>query len=121
MVNILLSFPIMGDGCICYLSVPLGYQLWNKKQTQMEIAAKMMRHAMDSISLLRQVFLLCDNWYPEGYVADLVNEYHNLDIICNARINTAMYDLPPECNCTSDSLQAHRKPVLVSGNKFNPV
>ncbi len=26
----------------------------------------------------------------------LVDEYQNLDIICNARIDTVMYDLPPE-------------------------
>ncbi len=96
MVSILLSFPVMADGSIRYLSVPLGYQLWDKKQTKLEIAAGMVRHAMDSIGPDRQVFLLCDSWYPKGCVAGLVNEFHNLDIICNARIDTAMYDLPPK-------------------------
>ena len=96
MVSILLSFPVMADGSIRYLSVPLGYQLWDKKQTKLEIAAEMVRRAMDKIGLDRQVFLLCDSWYPKGCVAGLVNEFHNLDIICNARIDTVMYDLPPE-------------------------
>lgn len=50
---------------------------------------------MDGIGAQRQVFLLCDSWYPKGCVAGLVNEFHNLDIICNARIDTVMYDLPP--------------------------
>lgn len=96
MVSILLSFPVLVDGSIRYLSVPLGYRLWDKKQTKLEIAAGMARHAMDNIAPDRQVFLLCDSWYPKGCVAGLVDEYHNLDIICNARIDTVMYDLPPE-------------------------
>ena len=95
MVSILLSFPVLADGSIRYLSVPLGYRLWDKKQTKLEIAAGMVRNAMDNIGQDRQVFLLCDSWYPKGCVAGLVDEYHNLDIICNARIDTVMYDLPP--------------------------
>ena len=96
MVSILLSFPVLADGSIRYISVPLGYRLWDKKQTKLEIAAEMVRHAVDSIGSDRQVFLLCDSWYPKGCVAGLVDEYENLDIICNARIDTVMYDLPPE-------------------------
>ena len=91
MVSILLSFPVINDGCMFYLSVPPGYQLWDKKQTKLEIAAGMVRQAMDSIGTQRQVFLLCDSWYPKGCVAGLVDEYHNLGIICNARIDTVMY------------------------------
>jgi len=96
MVSILLSFPVMVDGSIRYLSVPLGYRLWDKKQTKLEIAAEMVRHAMETIGSDRQVFLLCDSWYPKGCVAKLVDEFPNLNIICNARIDTVMYDLPPE-------------------------
>ncbi len=61
MVSILLSFSVMGDGGICYLSVPLGYRLWDKKKTKLEIAAEMVRQAMDIIGTQRQVFLLCDS------------------------------------------------------------
>ena len=96
MVSILLSFPVLADGSIRYISVPLGYRLWDKKQTKLEIAAEMVRHAVDSIGSDRQVFLLCDSWYPKGCVAGLVDEYQNLDIICNARTDTVMHDFPPE-------------------------
>ena len=96
MVSILLSFQVLANGSIRYLSVQLGYRLWDKKQTKLEIAAEMVRHAMGHIGSDRQVFLLCDSWYPKGCVAGLVDEYHNLDIICNARIDTVMYGLPPE-------------------------
>lgn len=96
MVSTLLSFPVMAGGSIRYLSVPLGYQLWDKGQTKLEIAAGMVRCAMERIGPDRQVFLLCDSWYPKGCVAGLVDEFPGLDIICNARIDTVMYDLPPE-------------------------
>ena len=56
----------------------------------------MVRHALDNIDPDRQVFLLCESWYIKGCVARLVNEYQNLDIICNARIDSVLYDLPPE-------------------------
>ena len=61
MVSILLSFPVLADGSIHYMSVQL-----------------------------------CDSWYPKGCVAGLVDEYQNLDIICNARTDTVMHDFPPE-------------------------
>jgi len=71
----------MNDDSIFYLSVPPGYRLWDKKQTKPEIVAEMVRQAMGSIGSQRQVFLLCDSRYPKGCVSDLVDEYHNLDII----------------------------------------
>lgn len=96
MLSILLSFPVMSGGYMCYLSVQLGYQLWHKKQTKLEIATEMVRQAMDTVDPHRQVFLLCDSWCPKGYVVDLVDEYHSLDNICNVKIDTAMYDLLSE-------------------------
>lgn len=86
----------MSDRSIRYLSVPLGYQLWDKKQTKLEIAAGMVRRAMGRIGPDRQVFLLCDSWYPKRCVASLVDEFPNLDVICNARIDIVIYDLPPK-------------------------
>lgn len=49
---------------------------------------------MGVIGSSRQVFLLCDSWYPKAEVAGLINEFGNLGIICNARVDTAMYELP---------------------------
>lgn len=95
MVSILLSFPVLKDGQIQYLSVPLGYRLWDKEKSKLETAAEMVRQAMGVIGSSRQVFLLCDSWYPKAEVAGLINEFGNLGIICNARVDTAMYELPP--------------------------
>ncbi len=35
MVSILLSFPVLADGSIRYLSVPPGYRLWDKKTSHL--------------------------------------------------------------------------------------
>lgn len=95
MVSILLSFRVLKNGQIQYLSVPLGYRLWDKEKSKLETAAEMVRQAMGVIGSSRQVFLLCDSWYPKAEVAGLINEFGNLGIICNARVDTAMYELPP--------------------------
>lgn len=42
-----------------------------------------------------QILLLCDSWYPKAEVADLVNQFENLDLICNVRVDTVLFDLPP--------------------------
>ncbi len=93
MVSILLSFLVLADNSIRYLSVPLCYRLWDKKQTKLEIVTEMVHHALGNIDPDRQVFLLCNSWYPKGYIAGLVNEYQNLDIICNVRIASVIFEL----------------------------
>lgn len=95
MVSILLSFPVWKNEKIQYLSVPLEYRLWDKEKSKLAVAAEMVRQAMGVIGSARQVFLLCDSWYPKAEVAGLIKEFKNLDMICNARVDTAMYELPP--------------------------
>jgi hypothetical protein len=56
----------------------------------------MVEQAMKVIGAERQVILLCDSWYPKAEVAALVTQHPNLHMICNARIDTVLYDLPPE-------------------------
>lgn len=43
----------------------------------------------------QQVILLCDSWYPKGDVLSLVDEFPQLEIICNACRDTTLYDFPP--------------------------
>ena len=96
MVSLMLSFPVLRDEKIHYISVSLNYRLWDKEKSKLKMAAEMVQEAMSVFDSDRQVFLLCDSWYPKAEVASLVEEFENLDIICNARIDTVMYDLPPE-------------------------
>lgn len=98
MVSLLISFPVFQDGKIQYLSVPLGYRLWDKEKTKLLLAAELVQQAMKVIGSQRQVILLCDSWYPKAEVAYLVNQFENLELICNVRNDTVLYDLPPAPN-----------------------
>jgi len=84
-----------GDGVI-YLSVPLGYRLWTKELSKLELAAGMVRSVMAAPAPCRQVILLCDSWYPKKPVTGLVEEFDNLEMVCCARSDTVLYDLPGE-------------------------
>ncbi|MDO4339067.1 MAG: transposase [Eubacteriales bacterium] len=95
MVSLLISFPVYQDGKILYLSVPVGYKLWDKESSKLALAAELVKQAMKVIDPGRQVILLCDSWYPKGEVAALVEQFENLEMVCNARVDTALYGLPP--------------------------
>ena len=49
---------------------------------------------MKAIGPERQVILLCDSWYPKAEVAALVEQFENLEMVCNVRVDTALYGLP---------------------------
>lgn len=80
---------------ISYLAIPLGYRMWQKKETKLELAALMVRQVMPEFQAKRNVIILCDSWYVKSTMTTLVDEYENLDLIGNSRVDTAIYDLPP--------------------------
>ena len=41
------------------------------------------------------IIILCDSWYTKQNLVSIVDEYPNLDLIGNARIDSVMYDLAP--------------------------
>lgn len=95
-VSIMLHVPIQSADGIVYLSVPLGYRLWTKELSKLEIAADMVRSVMAEFSSCKQVILLCDSWYPKKPLTGLVSEFENLEMICCVRTDTVLYDLPGE-------------------------
>ena len=95
LVSILLSFPVIQDDKMQYRSVSIGYRMWDKSKTKLALAAEMIEQAMKVIGTKRQVILLCDSWYPKAEITELVERYDNLDMICNVRIDTVLYKLPP--------------------------
>ena len=95
-VSIMLHVPLESADGIIYLSVPLGYRLWTKELSKLELATDMVRSVMAELSSSGQVILLCDSWYPKKPVTGLVEEFKNLEMICCARSDTVLYDLPGE-------------------------
>ena len=55
----------------------------------------MIRQVMPEFRSKDHVIILCDSWYTKQNLVSIVDEYPNLDLIGNARIDSVMYDLAP--------------------------
>ena len=69
--------------------------MWQKKESKLELAASMIRQVMPEFHSKDHVIILCDSWYTKQNLVSIVDEYPNLDLIGNARIDSVMYDLAP--------------------------
>ena len=94
-VSIMLCIPVWKNDRVSYLSLPLGYRMWQKKESKLELAASMIRQVMPEFQEKKQVIILCDSWYTKQTLVSIVDEYQNLDLIGNARIDSIMYDPAP--------------------------
>lgn len=94
-VSLVINIPLRYNGKIRYLSLPVGYKLYDKTQSKLELASDLLDTAMPLLKSY-QVILLCDSWYSKGAVLDTVSSYENLDLIGAVRKDTAIFDLPPE-------------------------
>ncbi len=95
-VSVMLCVPVWNQNRIRYVSVPLGYRMWQKKESKLELAASMVRQIMPAFTKKKNVIILCDSWYVKKDLVCLVDEYENLDLIGNARADSVIYDLAPE-------------------------
>ena len=96
MVSLLLSFPVISEHKLQYLSIPLGYRLWDKSKSKIALVAELVEQAMKVIGSHHPVILLCDSWYPKAEITELIERHNNLALICNVRSDTVLYDLPPQ-------------------------
>ena len=94
-VSIMLCVPVWDGKKVSYPGVPLNYQMWDKSMTKLQMACAMIQDAMESLSGLSRVIILCDSWYAKADVFALTQSFDNLDLICNVRKDTALYGLPP--------------------------
>ena len=68
--------------------------MWTKEESKLKIAAELIKLAMKAIGTEKKVLLCCDSWYPKAEITQLPEEFENLDIICNVRSDTVLYELP---------------------------
>jgi len=94
-VSLMLCVPVWRNRKIGYLSIPLGYRMWTSEVSKLELATSMIGQIMDELKDWNQVILLFDSWYAKKTMISILNEYSNLHIICNARCDSVLYDLPP--------------------------
>ncbi len=97
-VSLTLCVPVMknhhGKASIAYVAVPLGYRLWTKGANKLKIAADMISIVMPMMEG-RQVILSFDSWYAKKTFIQPLQDYGNLVMVCNARYDSALFDLPP--------------------------
>ena len=94
-VSTMLCVPVWNRDKVSYLSIPLGYRMWQKKESKLELAAYMIRQVMPKFHRKKHVIILCVSWYTKQNLVSIVDEYPNLDLIGNARIDSVMYDSAP--------------------------
>lgn len=80
-VSVMLCVPVWNGDKVFYLSVPLGYRMWQKKESKLELAASMIRQVMPEFHSKDHVIILCDSWYTKQNLVSIVDEYPNLDLI----------------------------------------
>jgi len=79
---------------IRYVSVPIGYAMWVKgENTKLSLAGDLIDEVMPLLGK-RQVILSFDSWYAKHDLIARVLKHPNLYVICNARSDTAMFELP---------------------------
>jgi hypothetical protein len=96
-VSLVINIPLKHKGEIRYLSLPVGYKLYDKSKSKLKLASELLDTVMKLLEPY-QVILLCDSWYTKGSVLNTVNYYNNLDLIGAVRKDTAIFDLPPKHN-----------------------
>ena len=80
-VSVMLCAPVWNGDKVFYLSVPLGYRMWQKKESKLELVASMIRQVMPEFHSKDHVIILCDSWYTKQNLVSIVDEYPNLDLI----------------------------------------
>lgn len=96
LVSVMLCVPVWDKGRTHYLSVPLGYRMWQKEEPKPELAASMARRAMPESKDKKNVIILCGSRYVKKGLVSIVDEYDNLDLIGNAGPGSVICDLPPQ-------------------------
>jgi hypothetical protein len=94
-VSLMLCVPVWSRNRVSYLAVPLGYRMWQKKESKLELASSMVRQVMPEFHAQENVVILCDSWYVKKNLVSVMDEYENLDLIGNVRADSVIYDLPP--------------------------
>ena len=111
-VSLMLCVPVWKADKISWLSVPLGYRMWTKQKSKLELAADMIRQVMPECQKQKNVILLCDSWYMKKPLVSISEEYPNLDMIRTVRADSALYDLPPERTGRKGRPAGHGKQLL---------
>nr|WP_248614797.1 transposase [Mitsuokella multacida] len=96
-VSLTMSVPVLHENAgkqqIRYIAVPIGYVMSNGEASKLTLTCQLLDEVMPILEK-RQVILLFDSWYAKRELLAHALRYPNLNVICNARHDTAMFELP---------------------------
>ena len=96
-VSLTMSVPVLHENAgkqqIRYIAIPIGYVMSNGEASKLTLACHLLDEVMPILEK-RQVILLFDSWYAKRELLTHALSYPNLNVICNARHDTAMFELP---------------------------
>ncbi|MEG1409112.1 MAG: transposase [Terrisporobacter sp.] len=110
-VSIAMRIPLLKGDEIKYITIPLGYKLYDKTSTKLQLAKNLIETVMPELSDL-QVVLLCDSWFTKKPLLEVLDMYDNLKIIGALRSDTALFGLKPDPTGKPGrpmSIQRHRR------------
>ncbi|SHK68063.1 IS701 family transposase [Tepidibacter formicigenes] len=93
-VSMTMSIPMQIDNGFKYITIPIGYKVYDKSCTKLELAKNLISIVMPELKGL-QVVVLCDSWYTKKPFLQIIKDYDNLEIIGALRSDTVLYDLKP--------------------------
>lgn len=93
-VSMTMNIPMQIENELSYITIPLGYKLYDKSCSKLELGKKLISAVMPELDGF-QVIVLCDSWYTKKPFLEITKEYKNLDVIGAVRSDTVLYDLKP--------------------------
>lgn len=70
--------------------------MWQKSESKLELVTSMVHQVMAEFHEKKNVIILYNRWYVKKNLVYIVEEYQNLDLIGNVRLDSVIYDLAPE-------------------------
>ena len=97
-VNLMLSVPVQIQNSgnlykIKYIPIPLGYEMKTNNNNNLDFVIAMVDAISDLLSA-KKVIVSFDTWYAKRHLVEGSLKHKNMDIICNAIIDSVFYDLP---------------------------
>lgn len=97
-VSLMLSVPVQiqnSNNCckIKYIPIPLGYEMKTENNNKLDLVITMVDSISDLLSTKKVIFSF-DTWYAKKRLIEGILKHKNMDIICNARIDSVFYALP---------------------------
>lgn len=93
-VSLAMGLPLLVNGHVKYVNIPINCKLYDKTKTKLELAADLIEEILPELADY-QVIVLCDAWYTKKPFLSRVLAFDFVELIGAARVDTATYELPP--------------------------